>query len=86
MPLTDEEKAELKRLQDKEQEPDEPQSTRSRVENINYTVDLADEEQVKRAVRAGLLPKAYLEDDAPPNGDGDGDGDGEPPKRRARFE
>lgn len=84
MPLTEEEAAELERLSKKKDEPDSPAATNSRVENINYTIDLDNEEQVKRAVKAGLLPASYLEDDEP-DADDKPDDD-EPPRRRSRYE
>lgn len=71
--LSKEEQAAFDELQAKLDEPDEPERSHSRVENVNVTIDLADETQVKRAVRSGLLPASYLEDDEP----GD-EGDPEP--------
>ena len=87
MALTKDEQETLAALQRKAEEPDEPQSSRSRIENVNFTVDLNDEKQVKRAVKAGLLPASYLDDDDDddPNADPDKDG-GDPPRRRARFD
>lgn len=59
---------------------------RSRVENVSITIDLGNEDQVKRAVRAGYLDAKYL-DDEQPEGEDDGEEEGEePPKRtRARY-
>lgn len=86
MPLTDEEQAQLDALTKKKDEPDTPAATHSRVENINLTIDLSDEAQVKAAVRAGYLPASYLEDDADPDPAADDGTEGDPPKRRARFD
>ena len=84
MPLSDEEKATLEALQKKAEEPEPQGPNHSRVENINYTINLDDEKQVKRAVKAGLLPASYLEDDE--EGEEETETEEEPPKRRARFE
>ena len=88
MALTDEEKATLAALTKKAEEPEESGSSRSRVENVNLTIDLSDDKQVRRAVKAGYLPASYLEDDddAADGDDGDGGDGGDPPRRRARFE
>ncbi len=85
MPLTEEEAAELERLSKKKDEPDTPASTHQIVENRNYTIDLDNEDQVKRAVRAGLLPASYLEDDDP-DADDDDPPDDDAPRRRVRYE
>lgn len=59
----DEQKA-FEALQAKLEAPDEPSGNGTqRVENVNVTIDLDNEAQVKRAVKAGLLPASYLEDD-----------------------
>lgn len=79
--LNDDEQKALDDLLAKKDAPDEPAGGgSSRVENVNITVDLNDETQVKRAVRSGLLPKSYLEDD---DDEGDGDGDGDDDEGRA---
>lgn len=88
MALTDEEKATLEALTKKAKEPDDEGPKHSRVENINLTIDLSDDAQVKRAVKAGYLPESYLDDDeGGDDGDEGGDDDSQdPPNRtRARF-
>lgn len=86
MALSDEETKQLESLLKKKDEPDTPAGGgNSRVENINLTIDLSDDAQVRRAVRAGYLPESYL--DPEENGDGDGDQEPEaPPARRQRYE
>lgn len=86
MALSDEESKQLETLLKKKEEP-EPSNGggSSRVENINLTIDLNDDAQVRRAVRAGYLPESYLdpEDDDP---GGEPDPEEDPPKRRTRYE
>lgn len=86
--LSEEEQKALDDLTAKRDAPDEPNGGGvSRVENVNMTIDLGDDLQVKRAVRAGLLPKSYLEDDDDGDGDdGDGDGDGKDDQPRRRLD
>ena len=80
MPLSDEERATLKRLQQKEKEP----AAAPVGKVINVTVDLGSEEQVARAIKHGFLTADEVADD---KGDSDGDeGDGdEAPKRKGYF-
>jgi hypothetical protein len=80
--LTDEQQKQLDDLNALKDKPDEPErDSRSRVENINVTIDLDNDVQVKRAVKAGLLPASYLEDEDD-DGDDDGDGDDDDGKDR----
>lgn len=85
MPLTEEEKAQLEALTKKADEPEPSSSGSSRVENVNITIDLDNEDQVRRAVKAGYLPESYLEDDTPPEGDAPPEGE-EPPRRKSRYD
>jgi hypothetical protein len=71
--LSDEQRKQLEELQALADAPDEPSGpSHSRVENINVTIDLDNDVQVRRAVKSGLLPASFLEDD---DDDGDGDDD-----------
>lgn len=76
MGLTDDQRKELKRLQDLEKQPDPPSVGRS----VRFDVNLGDKEQVSLAQRLGLIPK----DDDGDGGDDDQEAD-QPPRRRAKF-
>lgn len=71
MPLSKEEQEQLEALQKKAEEPEPAQGSSGPSLVVNTTVDLNDENQVRRAVKAGLLPASYLEDDEE-GGDEDG--------------
>lgn len=73
--LSDEQAKQLADLEALRDAPEEPSGGggSSRIENLNITIDLNDETQVKRAVRSGLLPKSYLEDEQDEEGDEDDD-------------
>lgn len=74
--LTADEERALKRLQQKREAPES-----NVAKSLNVTVDLADEKQVERAQRLGLL------DSFPDDSDGDSDdGDEETPKRKGYFD
>lgn len=80
MPLSEEETATLKRLQQKAKEPAAPPVGKV----INVSVDLGDEAQVARAIKHGFLTAEEAEADK--NGDGEEDGEGEEaPKRKGYF-
>lgn len=51
--------AELMALKDK---PDEPEASRSRSDNLNFTIDLSDEAAVDRAISLGLITREEAED------------------------
>lgn len=76
MALTDEEKAQLKQLQEKEKEP-----PAGRSERINFTVDLSDETSVRRGIKLGLVSPDAL-DDLDGGDDDDKDDDDKPAKDR----
>lgn len=79
MPLSDEEKAVLKRLQQKEKEP--AGAPVGKV--INVTVDLGDESQVARAIKHGFLTADEVAED---KGGGESDDDDEDaPNRKGYF-
>lgn len=87
MPLSKEEQEQYDALTAKAVEKDEPSNAEQRRLNTNITIDLDNEIQVKRAVKAGLLPASYLEDDPPADDDKDGgDAGGDPPRRRSRYD
>lgn len=60
--LTKEEQEQLAALREKEEAPDEPESTRGRQDVHNYTVDFSDEAAVERAVKHGILTPAQAEE------------------------
>lgn len=76
--LTDDEAAQLKALEERRDAPDEPDAP-GRSEILNYTIDLADEAAVDRALKLGLLKPSDVEDDD--DEDDDGKGDPKDPKR-----
>jgi hypothetical protein len=78
--LSDEEKAQLKALQDKSEAPDEPAAGRM----TNITIDLSDPAAVKRAVKLGLL-NAFTEDDEADDDEVDDDEPDEEPERPGFF-
>lgn len=81
--LSEEEAAQLKALQEKAEAPDEPKGEGggglSRV--VNVSVDLADPEQVKRALGLGLLSEAEVVESE----GGEEDEPEEEPQRRGYF-
>ena len=82
--LSREEQEQLDALLARRDAPDEPAGRQeSRVHNVNVTIDLSDEKQVKRAMRLGLLNDADLED-APPDDDEEPEPD-ETPGRKDRY-
>lgn len=76
--LSDEETAMLKRLTDKQKAPDSAPIGRS----INVTIDLGDEEQIKRAIKHGFLT---ADDVADEKGEDEDEGD-EVPRRKGYFQ
>ena len=68
---------------------DKPEpSPNGNTRNLNLTIDLGDPEQVKRALKLGLLEKGDLDefdDPADPAGDPE-PADDDPPRRRQRYE
>jgi hypothetical protein len=80
VPLTDEERATLRKLQQKEKEPAAPPVGKV----IQVSVDLGDEAQVARAIKHGFLTADEVESDR--NGDESGEGEGdEAPDRKGYF-
>lgn len=77
MGLTEEEKATLKRLNDKSKEPDTPPPS------VNYNLDLSSDSAWERAQKLGLVP-GEGDGDGDGNGDGEGEGD-DAPRRRGYF-
>jgi hypothetical protein len=80
VPLTDEERVALKKLQQKEKEP----ASAPVGKVINVSVDLGDEAQVQRAIKHGFLTA----DEAAAEGNGDGDDDDDSddaPRRKGYF-
>lgn len=73
--LSDEEQQQLDALLSKKDAPDEPASSPQQRTNVNVTIDLENEQQVKRAVKSGLLPASYLDDDEDDDDDGKKDDD-----------
>jgi hypothetical protein len=87
VPLSKEEQATLDALMKKAEEQEPAANGHSRVENVNITINLDDEKQVRRAVKSGLLPASYLdEEEDGDEEDGEGQEEEEQPRRRARFE
>ena len=86
--LSEEQAKQLKDLQDLADAPDAPETTKSRADNVNITIDLGDETQVRRALKLGLLDKGDLDefDDPDPDPDADPDAPPDGPRRKARFE
>jgi len=78
MALTDEEKATLKKLQQKEKEPSGPPVGKV----INVTVDLGSDEQIARAIKHGFLTPAEVEEDT---GGEEGEENDDAPKRKGYF-
>lgn len=81
MPLSDEEKATLRRLQQKEKEPAGPPMGRT----IHVNVDLGDESQIARAIKFGFLTSDEVEADQNGGGGDAEDEDDEAPNRRGYF-
>jgi len=79
MPLSEEERATLKRLQQKEKEP----AAAPVGKVINVTVDLGDAAQVERAIKHGFLTADEV--DADSDGKGDEDEGEDAPKRKGYF-
>jgi hypothetical protein len=77
--LSEQERAMLKRLQDKEKEPAAPPVGRV----INVTVDLGSQEQIDRAIEHGFLTRAEATEDQQ-DSDGSEEGD-EAPRRKGYF-
>jgi hypothetical protein len=89
MKLTEEQAKQLADLEAMRDAPDEPEKTGAgRV--LNFTIDLADDKQVERAFKLGLLdrPEEPAADDEKPPADGEGGegGEGESPRRRGFFD
>jgi len=78
VPLTDEEQATLKKLQQKAKEPAAPPVGKV----INVNVDLGDEAQVARAIKHGFLTSDEVEADS--NGESEEDAD-DAPRRKGYF-
>lgn len=76
--LSSDEQKMLKQLQAKAEAPDEPAIGRS----IRVNIDLSDDNQVKRAIKWGLLPADEDEEET----DGGEEEAEETPKRRGFFE
>ncbi len=74
--LTEEQAKQLAELEAVRDAPDDDDAG-GRAEFINVTIDLSDEEAVKRGLALGFLKPGDVGDD---EGDGDGDEDKPPPK------
>lgn len=74
--LSEDEQKALKALQAKAEAPDEPRAARS----INVSLDLGDDEQIKKGIKLGLLDNIFGEEK--PDGEDEED---EAPKRRGYF-
>jgi hypothetical protein len=79
VPLSEEEQAVLKRLQQKAKEPQAAPVGKV----INVTVDLGDESQVARAIKHGFLTADEVEQDK--DGDGSDEDADEAPNRKGYF-
>jgi hypothetical protein len=79
VPLSEEEKATLKRLQQKEKEPAAAPVGKS----INVTIDLGDDAQVARAIKHGFLTAEEAEQAS--DGDESDEDSDEAPKRKGYF-
>ena len=85
MPLSKEEQETLEALQRKAEEPEPAANGRS--ENVSITIDLGDENQVKRALKMGYLQKGDLDEFDEPEPEGEEKPEEEePPRRRQRYE
>ena len=83
MPLTEEQAKQLEELERLRDTPDEPAEPKGAGRILNVTLDLADDAQLERAFKLGLLDRPAADDDA---GDDDEDDDAaEQPKRRGFF-
>lgn len=80
MPLSEEERATLKRLQQKDKEPAAPPIGKV----INVSVDLGSDEQIARAIKHGFLTADEVAEDKG-NGDGEDEDSDEAPKRKGYF-
>jgi hypothetical protein len=74
MALSDEEKAQLKKLTEKAKAPDTPPPS------VNYNLDLSDDKAYERAVKLGLISGDDSDDS-----DGDEDEGDDTPKRKGYF-
>jgi hypothetical protein len=81
VPLSEEERAVLKRLQQKDKEPAAPPVGKV----INVSVDLGDEAQVARAIKHGFLTADEVEQDKNGSDGGDDDDGDDAPKRKGYF-
>lgn len=84
MPLSKEEQEQLEALQRKAEEPEPAANGRS--ENVSITIDLGDENQVKRALKMGYLQKGDLDEFDEPPAEEEAAEEEEPPRRRQRYE
>jgi hypothetical protein len=83
VPLSADEKAQLEALTKKAKEPE--RSSGGGNHRLNVSIDLADEAQVKRAQKLGLLGDYAPDDESDEEAGGDGDDGGDPPKRGGYF-
>ena len=81
MPLSNEERATLKRLQQKEKEPDAGPVGRS----VRVNIDLGDESQIARAIKYGFLTSDEVEEDKNGAGGDDDEEADDSPNRRGYF-
>jgi hypothetical protein len=80
MALSEEERATMKRLQQKEKEP----AAGPIGKVIQVSVDLGDEAQIARAIKHGFLTADEVESDRNGSDDEDGEGD-DAPRRKGYF-